>query len=112
MPHGELPMSANDTRVVIYVIYTGEASDRFDRDYYDATHLPLVMDAWAKYGLLGTTAFFPSQDRIGTIALCECVFRDEAALEAAFASPEAAAVMADVIAFTDLIPTRVRAAPL
>lgn len=105
-------MSANDTRVAIYVTYTGDASDRFDRDYYDATHLPLVMQAWEPYGLLATKAFFPSQDRACTLAICECVFRDEAALQAAFGSPEAAAVMADVIEFTDLIPTRVRAAPL
>lgn len=105
-------MPVNDTRVVIYVRYEGIPGDRFDRSYYDRTHLSLVMRAWEKYGLLSVAAFFPSIDRAGTVALCECVFENEDALEAAFASPECAAVMNDVIAFTDLSPVRVRAAPL
>jgi len=105
-------MSDNDPRVSIYVTYEGDASDRFDRSYYETTHLPLVMRAWEKYGLLSASAFFPSIDHSGTLVICECVFRDDTALDTAFASPESAAVMADVPLFTNLSPVRVRAAPL
>jgi uncharacterized protein (TIGR02118 family) len=45
----------------------------------------------------------------GTIAICESVFRDEAAAQTAFNSPETEAVMADVARYTQLTPTRVRA---
>ncbi|UPG87957.1 EthD family reductase [Luteibacter aegosomatis] len=105
-------MSDNDMRVSVYVTYVGVPSDRFDRAYYEETHLSLVMRAWEKYGLLGASAFFPSVGHAGTLAICECVFRDEAAIQAAFTSEEAASVMADVVMFTDLSPARVRVAPL
>lgn len=105
-------MSDNDMRVSVYVTYAGNASDRFDRAYYEETHLPLVMRAWAKYGLLDASAFFPPIGRAGTLAICECVFRDEAAIQAAFTSEEAASVMADVSMFTELSPVRARMTPL
>ncbi|QDE37737.1 EthD family reductase [Luteibacter pinisoli] len=105
-------MSNDDRRIVIYVTYVGEPSDRFDRAYYEETHLPLVLRAWKKYGLLGATAYFPSRSHTGTRCICECVFRNETAVHTAFASPEAPFVMADVIKFTDLLPIRVHAVPL
>lgn len=97
---------------VVYVTYPGTPQDRFDRDHYIAVHLPLVMRAWSQYGLLGVTAFFPAPAQEGTVAICECVFRDEGAVEAAFASPEASAVMDDVSRYTALSPRRFRAIPL
>jgi quinol monooxygenase YgiN len=39
------------------------------------------------------------------------VFRDEAAAEAAFNSPETEKVMADVARYTDATPVRVRGLP-
>ena len=98
--------------VVIYVTYQGTPETRFDRDYYVERHLPLVLEAWRSYGLDGLAAFFPAVAEAGTIAVCECLFRDEAAVERAFASPEAPAVMADVARFTDAAPARARAVPL
>ena len=98
--------------VRIYVYYAGPANSRFDRDYYVDAHLPIVMEAWAKYGLTSVRAFFPPEDAAGTLAICECLFRDENAVEAAFSSPEAPGVMADVARFTDLAPKQVRALPL
>ncbi|SEV92198.1 EthD family reductase [Luteibacter sp. 329MFSha] len=105
-------MKASDTPVVVYVTYHGTPDDRFDRDYYISGHLPLVMDAWGKYGLLSLQAFFPAVDRVGTVAICECVFRDEDAVETAFGSPELAGVMDDLPRFTQLAPSRVRAVPV
>lgn len=97
---------------IVYVTYEGAPGDRFDRRYYVEHHLPLVLRAWQRYGLESVAAFFPPLTHVGTLVICECRFRDEAAIETAFGSPEVAAVMADVSRFTDLAPTRVRVAPL
>ncbi|OZI63432.1 EthD family reductase [Bordetella genomosp. 11] len=105
-------MNTEASPVVVYVTYRGLPQDRFDRDYYVEVHLPLVMKAWSQYGLLSLNAFFPATAQEGTQAICECLFRDEGALEAAFASPEVSAVMADVPRFTAIAPQRVRVAAL
>ncbi|WP_322101878.1 EthD family reductase [Paraburkholderia sp. J41] len=102
-------MSDNSLEDTIYVTYQGNADTRFDRDYYVERHLPLVMRSWESHGLKSIKAFFPSSDESGTIAICECIFRDEAATEAAFAAAETPAVMADVAQFTDVEPIRFRA---
>lgn len=105
-------MNTSAASVVVYVTYQGTPQDRFDRDYYVAVHLPLVMKAWGQYGLLSVTPLFPAPARDGTVALCQCIFRDEDAVEAALASPEASAVMADVPRYTALAPRRFRAVAL
>lgn len=104
--------TAHDAAVTIHVTYHGDAGARFDRAYYVDHHLPLVMRHWQPHGLLGIAAFFPAQARDGTLAICECRFRDEAALRVALASPGTPAVMADLPNFTDLAPRRSRAMPL
>lgn len=96
----------------IFVTYTGTAADRFDRDYYVNAHMPLVKEAWGPLGLESADAFFPAGDGAGMIAVAICNFRDDAALEAAFASPRTPEVMADVARFTDLTPSRGRLLPL
>jgi len=105
-------MNTSASPVIVYVTYQGTPQDRFDRDYYIAAHLPLVMKAWSPHGLLGVTAFFPALAHEGTVAICECVFRDAHAVEAAFASPEASAVMADIPRYTALAPRRFQAVAL
>jgi uncharacterized protein (TIGR02118 family) len=96
----------------VYVTYDGTPNDRFDRSYYVEQHLPLVMQAWQRHGLESVAAFFPPPTHRGTLVICECRFRDEAAIETAFGSPETQKVMADVPNFTDLSPTRLRIAAL
>ena len=96
----------------LYVTYPGDAATRFDRDYYVARHLPLVMAAWGPLGLRSADAFFPAGDGGGTVAVCVCRFRDDAALAAALASSQTPAVMADVGHFTDSKPSQTRALPL
>lgn len=105
-------MSTNTSPVVVYVTYVGTPQSQFDREYYVTAHLPLVRQAWQQYGLISVSAFFPALAQAGTIAICECVFRDDAALDAAFASAEVAGVMADVARFTELAPQRMRAVEL
>lgn len=102
-------MISNDAAVTVYVTYQGTPETRFDRDYYIERHLPLVMKAWHQYGLESVAGFFPAIDNAGTIALCECRFRDDAAVTTAFGSPETPAVMADLPHFTDVAPARWRA---
>jgi len=105
-------MSARDQQVTIYVYYQGTPATRFDRDYYTHQHLPLCIDAWQQYGLLSCRAFYPALDQTGTIAICESVYRDAAAAEAAFSSPELPKVMADVARYTDATPMRMRGVAL
>lgn len=102
----------SEASVTIYVIYSGPANARFDRTWYVERHLPLVMASWSQYGLEAATAFFPAGRAAGTVAICECRFRDQRAVDAAFNSPEAPVVMADVPQFTDIAPHRARAVPL
>jgi uncharacterized protein (TIGR02118 family) len=97
---------------ILYVTYTGNAETRFDRQYYVARHLPLVMQAWGPHGLETCVAFFPGGTAAGTIAIAECRFRDEASLQAAFGSSESAHVMADINNFTNVEPSRSRVVPL
>lgn len=105
-------MIRDSDATVVYVTYQGTPHSRFDRHYYLNHHLPLVMKAWQPYGLDRVAAFFPGIDEAGTIAICECRFRNRAAVGAALRSAEASAVMADVPRFTDVVPERVRAAAL
>ena len=105
-------MTTENTPVQIYVTYRGPASARFNRDYYVNRHLPLVMSSWRKYGLESVRAYFPADHADGTVAVCECLFRDEAAVAASFSSPETPAVMSDIARFTDLTPTRFGVVPL
>ncbi len=88
----------------VYITYSGDAADRFDRDYYRTQHLPLVTRCWSQYGLQNLTAFYPDGKDSGVVALCLCEFRDDSAVTASFSSPEAAQVMADVRHFTDITP--------
>ena len=96
----------------MFVTYAGDAGTRFDRDYYVANHLPLVLKAWGPYGLESAAAFFPVGNDAGIIALCVCVFQSRAARDAALHSPETPQVMADVPHFTDVKPAQSQAVPL
>jgi len=98
--------------VTVYVTYRGTAETWFDKGYYVERHLPLVMQSWGAYGLESVCAFFPAVVQDGTIAICECRFRDNAAITAAFASPHAVAVMADVERFTNVTPRQARGVSL
>ncbi len=96
----------------VFVMYAGNAGTRFDREYYVHKHLPLVMEVWRAHGLLSVAAFFPAGPGEGTIAVCVCLFRDDAAVDVSFGSPESARVMADIPHSTDVKPSQLRAVPL
>ena len=98
--------------ITMYVTYAGDAGTRFDRGHWIGVHLPLVRECWGPHGLVSVSGFFPKGDGGGLIAVAPCVFRDEAAMEAALASHETKRVMADVKNVTDVSPQRARAVPL
>ena len=98
--------------VTMYVTYSGDADAPFDRDYWVDSHLPLVRKCWESHGLVSVAGFFPSGEGKGLIAIAPSVFRDEAAMRAALASPESERVMADVAHFTSIEPSKSRAVPL
>ena len=98
--------------ITMYVTYAGDAQTPFDRDHWINVHMPLVREAWGPHGLVSAAGFFPSGDGGGLIAICPCVFRDEAAMKAALACPETGRVMADVKNVTDVTPSRSQAMPL
>ena len=92
--------------ITMYVTYAGDETTLFDKDYWIDIHLPLVRDCWGPYGLITAAGFFPQGDGGGLVAIAPCVFRDEAAMQAALASPETARVMADVPRVTPVVPQR------
>lgn len=88
----------------LYVSYPRAGDSRFDRDYYVATHLPLVERAWGPFGLSAADAFFPTSDSAQAVAVAVLTFANDAAIDTALASPETPAVLADVANFTDIVP--------
>lgn len=98
--------------VTMYVTYAGTTETPFDRAHWINVHLPLVRDAWTKYGLESVAGFFPEGDGSGIIAIAPCVFRDEAAMHTALASSETVRVMEDVARVTAVRPQRSLAYPL
>ncbi len=98
--------------VTFYVTYAGDASTRFDREHWLYVHFPLVRASWEPYGLRSIAGFFPEGDGAGLVAICPCVFDDEAAVRAALAAPETRRVMEDVRAFTDVEPQHRLGTPL
>ena len=98
--------------ITMYVTYAGDADTPFDRDHWINVHLPLVRECWGPHGLVSASGFFPEGDGGGLIAIAPTVFRDEAAMNAAVASPDTARVMADVKKVTAVEPSRSVARPM
>jgi uncharacterized protein (TIGR02118 family) len=96
--------------VIVFVTYQGSAESRFDRVYYVERHLPMLRRLFAPLGLTGAQVFFPPSQETGTIAICECRYRDEAAFAACYGSADMPGLAADIGNFTDIMPVQLRAA--
>jgi uncharacterized protein (TIGR02118 family) len=94
--------------VIIFVTYQGNAESRFDRTYYVERHLPMLRRVLGPFGLTSAEVFFPPVTGTGTIAICECRYRDEEALKACYGSADIPGVAADVGNFTDIMPVQIR----
>ena len=90
------------------VSYPAAAGGRFDRDYYLATHMPLVERMLRPHGLERARAWFPDDADAPSVAVALLEFRDAATRDAALASPDVGPVFADVANFTDIAPVAQR----
>lgn len=92
----------------VFVLYRSNSGDfRFDRDYFESVHLPLVRGAWARHSLVSSTAVYPAGEG-DLVAVAVNEFRDRQAARDAFGSPESEEVMNDIVRYTDLTPSRLR----
>ena len=93
---------------ILSVLYPTSKTKTFDHAYYDETHIPLVKDAFAATGLLGVLVLKGVSSADGGpapfVAMAHMSFENAEALQAAFASPRAAEVMADIAKFTKIKP--------
>jgi hypothetical protein len=94
------------------LIVTCSGGTYFDRNHYVDVHLPLALACWQRHGLESAAAFFPRDPDALDVSVGIYRFRDAAALHAALASAETAAVMADVPRFTNASVSRSIGTPL
>ena len=93
---------------IVSVIYPRREGATFDFDYYQRTHLPLVVSLWAEAGLTGaealrgTAAADGSKSPFVTIALLR--FGSMDGFQAAMGGPHAAEIIGDVANFTNIQP--------
>lgn len=94
--------------IVVSVLYPSSDGAKFDQAYYDATHIPLVKEAFGPTGLKDVLVFkgLPGGDGAPPpyVAMAHLMFEDVAALGASMGGPRAAEVMADVAKFTNITP--------
>jgi uncharacterized protein (TIGR02118 family) len=83
------------------VICTGDASVRFDREYYANEHFKLAKACWEEHGLQSAEAFFPHAEGGDWISMGVYTFSSEQGIHDALASPKTQQVMDDVKNFTD-----------
>ncbi len=93
---------------VFTVLYPARDGAKFDHAYYDATHIPLVREAFAPTGLTDVQVLKGLSAGDGGpapfIVIVNLTFRDAAAVQASLGGPRAPEVLADVANFTDIQP--------
>jgi uncharacterized protein (TIGR02118 family) len=92
----------------ISVIYPRSEGGRFDFDYYERTHLPLVAARWGGAGLTGAQALrgvaAPGGGEAELFAIALVSFGSMEQLQAAVDGEHAAEIMGDIANFTDVAP--------
>ena len=89
----------------LMVTYPAGTGASFDRDYYTATHLPLVREKFGPLGLIDVVGYFPEMEDAGQLAVAVLTFHDAASRDAALTSSAAGPVFGDVPNFTNVQPT-------
>ena len=93
---------------ILTIVYPNRADARFDFDYYRATHLPKVGEAFLPFGLGYASVLKGEQALDGSppAALVTVIlsFRTEEEAKQAMASPAAGVLAADLSNFTDIEP--------
>lgn len=94
--------------VVLSVFYPAAGGTRFDHDYYDTVHIPLVREAFGPSGLTDIQVLkaLPGPDGAPPpyLVIANLFFRDLEALKASRAGPRGGEVRADVANYTDIAP--------
>jgi len=94
--------------VTFSVFYPARAGAKFDFDYYTATHIPLVREAFGATGLTsvdvhrGLSAGDGGQAPF--LAIAHLNFESPEAMQASLTGPRAGEVIGDVANFTDIAP--------
>ncbi len=101
--------------VVFSVLYPAKADGRFDHGYYNATHIPLVKDAFTASGLKGVEVLKGVSAADGGaapfVAIANLSFESPEALQASLTGPRAGEVFADIAKFTNIQPVTQVSAP-
>lgn len=101
--------------VVFSVFYPATDGARFDAAYYDATHIPLVKQAFGSTGLAGVQVFHGLSAGDGGpalyVAMAHLSFDSADALQASLTGPRAAEVFGDIAHFTSIHPLTQVSAP-
>lgn len=94
--------------IVVSITYPNAAGARFDWNYYQGTHLPMVGRKLGGFGLASASVLKGEQSADGGApAYTAIAFLSFSSLEnanLALASSEARELMADIANFTDVIP--------
>ena len=94
--------------VIFSVLYPATPGASFDQAYYDATHIPLVKEAFTSTGLTDVQVFVGVSARDGGpppfVAMAHLAFTDAAAMQASLAGPRGEEVRGDVANFTAITP--------
>jgi len=101
--------------VVFSVLYPASQGARFDKAYYDATHIPLVKQAFQATGLTGVRVLYGlsggAEPSAPYVAIAHLEFEGPEALQASLTGARAGEVMADIANFTDIQPITQISAP-
>ncbi len=94
--------------VVVSVLYPATAGAKFDQAYYDATHIPLVKEAFSGTRLKDVKVFRGLSSADGGpapfVAMAHLTFESPEALGASMGGPRGGEIRADVVNFTDIQP--------
>lgn len=90
------------------VMYPNDDDIHFDRQYYMATHMPLVESTWKKYGLTSWQVIEYSKALDGGkppyLIAAKLEWESEESLQNALQDPDAAKIFGDIPNFTNKQP--------
>jgi uncharacterized protein (TIGR02118 family) len=93
---------------VFTVLYPAHDGAKFDHDYYNDHHIPLVKEAFAETGLIDVQVLTGVSAGDGGpapfVKIVTLFFRDAEAMQASLTSPQGAELTADLPNFTDIQP--------
>jgi uncharacterized protein (TIGR02118 family) len=105
---GSAPVLKEKSMPIVSVIYPRGDGATFDFNYYERTHLPLVVSLWAEAGLTGAEALRGTAAADGSeasfVAIALLRFASMDAFRAAMGGPHAAEIIGDVANFTNIQP--------